>query len=70
MLGDLAGDGLYLAIAQMLHDRNSPNKPEKTVLLSSRIDLSMSNPEINELDQQDLLLSAETLKILVVGMLM
>jgi len=62
LLGDSAGGGLCLAFAQMLRDTNSPNKPEKTVLLSPWLDLSMSNPEINEMEQHDLLLSAETLK--------
>ncbi len=62
LLGDSAGGGLCLAFAQMLRDRNSPNQPEKTALLSPWLDLSMSNPEIKELEQQDLLLSAKTLK--------
>lgn len=62
LLGDSAGGGLCLAFAQMLRDRNSPNQPEKTALLSPWVDLSMSNPEIKELEQKDLLLSAKTLK--------
>jgi len=62
LLGDSAGGGLCLAFAQMLRDRNSVKRPEKIALLSPWLDLSMSNHEIEELEQQDLLLSAKTLK--------
>ena len=61
LLGDSAGGGFCLAFAQSLRE-NSQKKPEKTALLSPWIDLSMSNSEIKELEQKDLLLSAKTLK--------
>jgi acetyl esterase/lipase len=62
LLGDSAGGGFCLAFAQILRDNNFPKKPEKIALLSPWIDLSMSNEDITELEQKDLLLSAETLK--------
>ncbi|HSO86589.1 MAG TPA: alpha/beta hydrolase [Draconibacterium sp.] len=61
LLGDSAGGGLCLAFAQTLSG-NVKKKPEKIALLSPWLDLSMSNPDIKELEQKDLLLSAETLK--------
>ena len=61
LLGDSAGGGFCLAFAQALRD-NAQNKPVKIVLFSPWVDLSMSNPEIEELEQKDLLLSVETLK--------
>jgi acetyl esterase/lipase len=60
-LGDSAGGGLCLAFAQMLRD-DARKLPEKIVLLSPWLDLSLTNPEIPELEQRDLLLSAETLR--------
>lgn len=62
LLGDSAGGGLCLAFAQTLRDNNFQKRPEKIALLSPWLDLSMTNPEIREIEQQDLLLSAETLK--------
>jgi acetyl esterase/lipase len=60
-LGDSAGGGLCLAFAQMLRDK-AQKMPKKIALLSPWLDLSLTNPEIRELEQRDLLLSAETLK--------
>jgi acetyl esterase/lipase len=62
LLGDSAGGGFCLAFAQTLRDNNFQKKPEKIALLSPWTDLSMSNQGIKELEQKDLLLSAETLK--------
>lgn len=62
LLGDSAGGGLCLAFAQILRDNNFQKRPEKLALLSPWLDLSMSTPEIKELEQNDLLLSVETLK--------
>ncbi len=60
-LGDSAGGGLCLSFAQTLRNSNFDNMPKKIVLLSPWVDLSMSNPEIKELEKKDLLLSPETL---------
>ncbi len=62
LLGDSAGGGFCLALAQTLRNINFPLLPKKTALLSPWLDLSMSNPEIKELEHKDLLLSVETLK--------
>lgn len=61
LLGDSAGGGFCLAFAQTLRDNNFTRRPEKIALLSPWLDLSMCNPAINEWEQKDLLLSAETL---------
>jgi acetyl esterase/lipase len=61
LFGDSAGGGLCLAFAQTLRDK-AQKIPEKIALLSPWLDLSLTNPEIRELEQRDLLLSAETLR--------
>jgi acetyl esterase/lipase len=61
LLGDSAGGGLCLAFAQVLCDK-AQKMPEKIALLSPWLDLSLTNPEVPELEQRDLLLSAETLR--------
>lgn len=62
LLGDSAGGGLALALAQIIRDTDSLQKPEKTALLSPWLDLSLSNPEIAEMEPHDLLLSVNSLK--------
>lgn len=60
-LGDSVGGGLCLAFAQTLRDKGQ-KMPDKIALLSPWLDLSLSNPEIKELEYKDLLLSPEALK--------
>jgi len=62
-LGDSAGGGFCLSIAQILRNVHFKKMPEKIVLLSPWIDLSMSNPEIKELEKKDLLLDPKSLLI-------
>ena len=59
-VGDSAGAGLALAFAQMIKDSDI-KQPKKLILFSPWIDLSMSNPEINDLLELDMLLSKEAL---------
>ena len=61
LLGDSAGGGLVLAFAQTLRDQKFTKQPQKLALLSPWLDLSMSNPEVENLESRDLLLSAKTL---------
>lgn len=60
-LGDSAGGGLGLSFAQTLRNNNFEKMPAKIALLSPWVDISLSNPEIKELEKKDLLLSPEAL---------
>ncbi len=62
LLGDSAGGGLCLRLAQQLRDSNVAKVPEKIALLSPWLDLSLSNPDIANLEEKDLLLSVKTLR--------
>jgi len=63
LMGDSAGGGFCLSLAQTLRNRNISKLPVKMVLLSPWLDLSMSNPDIAGLERKDLLLDAESLRI-------
>lgn len=56
LLGDSAGGGMALALAQRLKQEDLP-QPRDIVLISPWLDITMSNPEIPSLDQQDAMLS-------------
>jgi acetyl esterase/lipase len=60
LMGDSAGGGIALALAQLLRDRHMP-RPEHIVLLSPWLDATMSNPEIREIDPVDTLLDIQGL---------
>ncbi|MEM7131635.1 MAG: alpha/beta hydrolase [Chloroflexota bacterium] len=60
MIGDSAGGGLALSFSQMIKDR-SIKQPEKLILYSPWLDLSMTNPEIEPLESYDMLLPKEAL---------
>lgn len=60
-LGDSAGGGLCLSIAQHLRDSFFKKMPEKLALLSPWLDVSLSNPEIKELEKKDLILDPRLL---------
>jgi monoterpene epsilon-lactone hydrolase len=62
LIGDSAGGGLALAFAQKLHADNAPIQPLKTVLFSPWLDITLNNPEINEIAHKDLVLDTATLK--------
>lgn len=62
-LGDSAGGGFCLSFAQILRDMHFKKMPEKLVLLSPWVDISLSNPEIGELENMDLLLDPKHLLI-------
>lgn len=57
LLGDSAGGGLALALAQRLRDRGAV-LPKKLILLSPWVDVTMSDPAIPAYDKKDLRLDA------------
>lgn len=56
LLGDSAGGGLALVLAQLLRDRDLSPRPARTALLSPWVDLAMTDPETIALDAVDQLL--------------
>lgn len=62
LFGDSAGGGLALAFLQTLRDRQATNIPVRTVLQSPWLDISMSNPEIKNFIEKDVLLDFKGLK--------
>jgi acetyl esterase/lipase len=62
-IGDSAGGGFCLSFAQFLRNVKFKRMPEKLVLLSPWVDISMSNPEIKEFEKKDLLLDPKQLLI-------
>jgi len=61
LMGDSAGGGFALALAQYLNTVNIP-QPGKLFLLSPWLDLSLSNPGIKEIDPMDPFLGIEGLR--------
>jgi acetyl esterase/lipase len=59
-IGDSAGAGLSLAFSQMIKNEKI-KKPEKLILYSPWIDISMSNPEIKKLEKFDMMLTIKDL---------
>lgn len=51
-MGDSAGGGLALALAQYLSEKGLP-QPGKLILLSPWLDITMENPDIMSLDSKD-----------------
>ncbi|MGM0431764.1 MAG: alpha/beta hydrolase [Spirochaetota bacterium] len=60
IMGDSAGGGLALSLAQILQTR-AKQLPKHLVLFSPWLDVTMSNPDINELDRRDPLLNVTSL---------
>ncbi len=61
LLGDSAGGGLALALLQLLQKNRDTGMPLKTALLSPWLDISMSNPEIDNYIDTDVLLNVQGL---------
>lgn len=59
-IGDSAGGGLALALAQRLKQEKLP-QPRCLILLSPWLDVTMSNPEIQYLEKKDKFLSKRSL---------
>ncbi len=62
-MGDSAGGGLALALAQKLALEHAP-QPHQLILLSPWLDISMTNPDIWKVADRDPLVSAEACLIL------
>ncbi len=62
LVGDSAGGGLALALAQHLKMEGIQPQPKKIVLLSPWLDISMENDISKEQEESDLILAKETLK--------
>ncbi len=67
LMGDSAGGGLVLAFTQKLIKEKYPYIPQKLILLSPWLDLSMSNPDIAELESRDYILSRKMLENAATG---
>src|SRR5690606_14370180 len=52
LMGDSAGGGLALALAQKIKADNIPT-PGKIILLSPWLDITLNNPEIKKIDSTD-----------------
>lgn len=60
VMGDSSGGGFALALAQLLRDENI-QPPGRLILLSPWLDITLSNPEIKEIDPSDPFLGIEGL---------
>ena len=60
LMGDSAGGGLALGLAEMIRDERMA-QPRTIVLLSPWLDVTMSNPHIEEIDREDPFLNIKAL---------
>lgn len=60
LMGDSAGGGFALALAQLIRDENE-KPPGQIILLSPWLDITLVNPEIKEIDPSDPFLGIEGL---------
>lgn len=61
LMGDSAGGGLALALAQKIKLEKLP-RPDRIILLSPWLDITLSNPAIEEIDRLDPFLSVKGLR--------
>lgn len=61
-VGESAGGGLALAFGQQLRDDGHPSAPTRMVLFSPWLDVSLANPDIDDMEAFDCLLDRETLQ--------
>ena len=62
MMGDSAGGGIAIALAEKISSNNI-KLPHKTILLSPWLDVKMENKKIEEVQKNDTELNKETLKL-------
>ncbi len=62
LMGDSAGGGLALAFTQKLKKEKAKIMPQKIVLFSPWLDLSMSNESIKNFEKSDMILAVSSLK--------
>lgn len=61
LMGDSAGGGMALAVAQQLVQRGK--QPDRLVLIAPWLDVSMTDPKLREYESRDLMLDAGRLAI-------
>jgi monoterpene epsilon-lactone hydrolase len=61
IIGDSAGGGLSLALGQKIREKGL-RQPEHIILISPWLDVTMSNPNMDVLEKQDVLLNRSQLK--------
>lgn len=62
LMGDSAGGGLALGLAQLMKNEHIP-QPSQIILLSPWLDLSLTNPGIRDIDPSDSFLGVEGLQL-------
>lgn len=62
LMGDSAGGGFAPALAQKLR-KTQINQPKDIIVLSPRLDISLTNPEIKDLEPSDSFLGLEGLRL-------
>jgi acetyl esterase/lipase len=60
LMGDSAGGGMALAVAQQLRDRGK--QPHRIVLISPWLDVTLSDPRAREIEPHDVMLSVDGLR--------
>ncbi|PKH52079.1 alpha/beta hydrolase [Tenacibaculum sp. Bg11-29] len=66
LLGESAGGGLALGFAMSLQEENKP-QPEQLILLAPWLDVTMSNPDILAVDENDKILGIKGLQLAGAG---
>lgn len=61
LMGDSAGGGLALGLSMLIRDEKMP-QPSAVVMLSPWLDVTMSNPYMEEIDPEDPFLNIEALR--------
>ena len=62
IIGDSAGGGMTLALGQFIREMDLP-QPEQLIMPSPCVDVTMSNPEIKEIDKDDPILNIDSIKV-------
>ena len=62
-MGDSAGGGIVLGLAQIIRDRGLLMQPKELIMISPWLDVSMSLPEISKLEAKDPMLGEESLRV-------
>lgn len=63
VMGDSAGGGIGLALVEKISEDSNYNIPSKTILISPWLDVRMTNPEIEKVQENDKELNRETLRL-------
>lgn len=63
LMGDSAGGGMSLALSELLVEKGI-TRPSQIILLSPWLDITLSNPQIDQLEEVDLILDRKVLQAL------